>query len=70
MSNFNLCRITKVSKGDWLQLPSGRFIEVCKIVGENRPEVHVRHLDSDGVKATGSFILSLAFLLAHGRRLA
>lgn len=60
--------IIKVCKGDWLQLPSGRMIEVRKVIGDSNPDVEVRYLDEDGTRATGSFFLRLSFLLANGRK--
>lgn len=61
-------RITKVSRGDWLILPSGRTVQVCKVVGDTRPEVSLRYLDDDGVQSTGSFDVRLSWLLANARR--
>lgn len=68
MNDFPLRRVIKVTRGDWLLLPSGRTIEVSKVVGENHPEVHVRYLDEDAVVSTGSFTVRLEWLLVHGRR--
>ena len=61
-------RITKVSRGDWLILPSGRTVQVGKVVGDTRPEVSLRYLDDDGVQSTGSFDVRLSWLLANARR--
>lgn len=61
-------RITKVSRGDWLVLPSGRTVQVCKVIGDTRPEVSLRYLDDDGVQSTGSFDVKLAWLLQNAKR--
>ena len=61
-------RITKVSRGDWLVLPSGRTVQVCKVIGDTRPEVSLRYLDDDGVMATGDFIVRLSWLLSCAKR--
>lgn len=61
-------RPVKLSRGDWLTLPSGRTVQVCRIVGESRPEVSLRYLDEDGVMATGDFIVTLAWLLTNGKK--
>lgn len=61
-------RITKVSRGDWLILPSGRTVQVGKVVGDTRPEVSLRYLDDDGVQSTGSFDVKLAWLLQNAKR--
>lgn len=61
-------RLTRVARGDWLILPSGRTVQVCKIIGDNRPDVSLRYLDEDGVQSAGSFEVSLTWLLHHGKK--
>lgn len=61
-------RIKKIDKGDWLLLPSGRAVQVSKVVGERQPDVSLRYLDDDGVQSTGSFNVSLRWLLANGKK--
>ena len=61
-------RLVNISRGDWLVLPSGRTVQVCKVSGDTRPEVSLRYLDDDGVQSTGSFDVRLSWLLANARR--
>lgn len=61
-------RISKVTRGDWLVLPSGRTVQVCKVIGDARPEVSLRYLNDDGVQSTGSFDVKLAWLLKNAKR--
>lgn len=58
----------KVIKGQWLRLPSGRLVQVCKIIGDHNPQVSLRYLDDDGVMATGDFLVLLTWLVVHARR--
>lgn len=58
---------TGASRGDWLRLPSGHIVEVCKIMGESSPDVSLRYLDDDGVMATGDFIVKLSWLVANSK---
>jgi hypothetical protein len=60
--------LTSVRRGDWLTLPSGRTVQVCRIDGVLHPEVSLRYLDDDGVMATGDFIVKLSWLLTNARR--
>lgn len=54
---------------DWIKLPSGRMVQVCRIVGEHHPDAEVRYLDENGAMAASSFQVKLSFLAAHGERL-
>lgn len=65
---FFIPRLSRVSRGDWLILPSGRTVEVCKIIGDTRPEVSLRYLNDDGVMATGDFVVRLSWLLSFAKR--
>lgn len=53
---------------DWIKLPSGRVVEVRRIVGDHHPDAEVRYLNEDGAMAAGCFTVKLAFLAAHGER--
>lgn len=56
-------------RGDWLRLPSGALVEVCKTRETYNPEVTVRYVDSDGVRSTGCFLLKMTFLLKHAKKI-
>jgi len=55
---------------DWWQLPSGKLISIRKITGVSRPELTVRYINDDGAMEPGEFFISMAFLAAHGKRIA
>jgi hypothetical protein len=58
----------KVQRLDWWRLPSGRIVCVRDITGPaGQRECEVRYVDEQGGMSTGSFRLTLAFLL-RGRR--
>lgn len=70
MESLSMKKVTKVIRGDWLLLPSGRTIEVCKVIGESHPEVSIRYLDDDGVRAIHDFVVRLSWLLMYGGKLS
>lgn len=51
-----------VAPKDWLELPSGSLVQVCKIVGVLHPEVSLRYVDEMGVMAHGEFRMKLDLL--------
>ena len=55
---------------DWWRLPSGKLISIRKINGVSRPELEVRYIDNNGAMEPGAFFISMAFLAAHGTRIA
>lgn len=55
---------------DWWELPSGRLVSIRKITGVSRPELTVRYIDENGAMLPGEFFISMAFLAAHGQRIA
>lgn len=55
---------------DWWRLPSGKLISIRKITGVSRPELTVRYVDDNGALHPGEFFISMAFLAAHGTRIA
>ena len=57
-----------VLRHDWLMLPSGKLVAVCAIKGTSNPEVSLRYLDNDGVRATMDFTMRLSFLIQNARR--
>jgi hypothetical protein len=58
-----------IKRGDWLKLPSGAVVSVCKIEMRDGVEnVSLRYLDSDGVMATGDFLMTLKHLRAHAEK--
>lgn len=52
----------------WWKLPSGQVVELRRIVGQHTPECVVRNINADGEMAPGEYVLTLRFLVAHGRR--
>jgi hypothetical protein len=58
----------KVNVGRWLRLPSGKIVQVCKIIDKinpQNPDVSLRYLDDDGVMATGDFVMRMGWLVVH-----
>ena len=52
----------------WWCLPSGQGVDVRRITGQHNPEVVVRNVNDDGEMAAGEYVLTLPFLVKHGRR--
>ncbi|WP_213956310.1 hypothetical protein [Variovorax sp. dw_954] len=52
----------------WWELPSGQCVELRRIVGHHNPEAVVRNVNADGEMAPGEYVLTLRFLVTHGRK--
>lgn len=52
----------------WWRLPSGQIVELRKIEGQRAPECTVRNVNEDGELAPGEYVLTLRFLVTHGRK--
>lgn len=49
------------------RMPSGKLLEVRRVQEGERPEVVVREVNDDDELSPGEFVLSLRFLLGHGK---
>ena len=59
-----------IKRHDWLRLPSGAVVSVCRVGGEAKPNVEVRYLDKDGVQSTGSYTVTLQWLHTYATKVA
>ncbi|MFM9424369.1 hypothetical protein RCH10_000797 [Variovorax sp. GrIS 2.14] len=52
----------------WWRLPSMQVIEIRRIAGTASPECVVRNVNADGEMSTGEYVLSLRFIVIHGKQ--
>lgn len=58
-----------IARNDWLKLPSGSVVAVCRIETIRGVEqVSLRYLDEDGVMATGDFLMTLSHLKKYAEK--
>ena len=52
----------------WWSLPSGQVVELRRIAGQQNPECTVRNINAEGEMAPGEYVLTLRFLVKHGKK--